>query len=108
MLCTLTLHHFNDKELHFFVTKFTELATLGVIINDLERNSLAYTLFKGFSAFFIKSKVAYEDGLTSITKGFKRKELTEYAQKIPNYQHVISWRWAFRWLWLITPKAAKI
>ena len=41
-----------------------------------------------------------EDGLTSVLRGFKRKDLVEISQKI-NVKPQISWKWAFRFLWII-------
>ena len=40
------------------------------------------------------------DGLTSILRGFKRKELEQFSEKI-NGKSSINWRWAFRYQWII-------
>ncbi|MEY8021782.1 methyltransferase domain-containing protein [Muriicola sp. SD30] len=99
LLCTLTLHHFHEKEIEIFITKFTELARIGVIVNDLERNKIAYLLFKIFAAVFMKTEIAKKDGLTSIRSGFLKKELIAYSELLPNMTHHISSRWAFRYEW---------
>lgn len=103
LLCTLTMHHFEDDEIEKFATRFGELAKIGVIINDLQRSKLAYGLFKLFSFFFIKTQIAKEDGLISISKSFHKKELQRLADKISGLKHTIEWKWAFRYLWTMEP-----
>lgn len=104
LLCTLTLHHFKDDELPALLNKFSSLASLAVVINDLQRNRLAYYLFMGFSLIFIKTKIAKQDGLISIRSGFRRKELLALSKTLPQKQHRIKWRWIFRYLWVIQSK----
>jgi 2-polyprenyl-3-methyl-5-hydroxy-6-metoxy-1,4-benzoquinol methylase len=99
LLCTLTLHHFHEKEIELFVAKFAELAQIGVVINDLERNKIAYQLFKIFAAVFMKTEIARKDGLTSIRSGFSKKDLMAFSELLPNMEHRISSRWAFRYEW---------
>ncbi|MBA3986902.1 MAG: methyltransferase domain-containing protein [Flavobacteriales bacterium] len=82
ILCTLTLHHFKDAEIEKLVKLLSQQAQLGVVINDLHRNALAYILFKAFSNVFFKSRIAINDGLVSILRGFKKKELKDFASKL--------------------------
>ncbi|MEL6304249.1 MAG: methyltransferase domain-containing protein [Bacteroidota bacterium] len=102
---TLTMHHFEEERLLDFLNAFIQLARVGVVINDLQRSRLAYTLFKVFSFFFIKTKIAKVDGLISISKGFRKSELVAIAENIPNMTHTISWKWAFRYLWIMKSKS---
>lgn len=99
VLCTLTLHHFSDEEIVKLIIKFSELAQLGVVINDLDRNKIAYALFVVFSALFMKTRIARQDGLTSIKRGFTKNELRNFSKLIPDLSHRIRWRWAFRYEW---------
>ncbi len=101
LLCTLTMHHFTDANIHRFTKKFIEIAKIGVIINDLERNQMAYQLFKLFSFFFIKTPIAKYDGLVSISKGFVKKELQAFAKPLEAAKHTITWKWAFRYVWIM-------
>ena len=101
---TLTMHHFKDKDLVIFLKKFNQLARIGVVINDLQRSRWAYYLFKAFSLIFIKSETAKIDGLISISKGFIKSDLIQYAKSLPDLQHEIKWRWAFRYVWIMQPK----
>ena len=76
VLCTLFLHHFKSKELISFLKPTVQKATIGAVVNDLHRHRLAYYLFK-LIGLFIKNKMVREDGLTSVLRAFKRKELEE-------------------------------
>ncbi len=104
IICTLTLHHFNCKEVKAVIKKAVELASIGVIINDLHRSKMAYYLFKLFSFLFIKGAIAKNDGLISIKRGFKKKELLAYSKELNLRQYHIEWRWAFRYCWIIKTK----
>lgn len=101
LLCTLTMHHFSNEQIPIFLSQFTKLAKIGVIINDLQRSALAYYLFKGFSAIFIKTKIAKHDGLISIKSGFKKKDLITFSKDLSHTAHTIKWKWAFRYVWVI-------
>ena len=99
VLCTLFLHHFKNNELISFLKTIVKKATIGVVVNDLHRHKLAYYLFKLIS-FFVKNKMIREDGLTSILRAFKRKDLENISKQIKVY-FSIQWKWAFRYLWIL-------
>lgn len=101
-LCTLTLHHFDDEEIPKLLKLFLQNSKIGVVINDLQRSKIAYYLFQGFCAFFIKNEIARKDGLTSILRGFKRKDLLKYASSLSVESQEIISRWAFRYQWILT------
>jgi len=101
---TLCMHHFVNKDLVQFLEKFNQLARIAVVINDLQRSRLAYYLFKAFSLIFIKTKTAKIDGLISISKGFVKSDLIQYSQHLPNIEHDIRWKWAFRYVWIMQPE----
>lgn len=105
LLCTLTLHHFNDDKIANLLKKLVQLAVVGIVINDLHRNFWAYHLFRLFSVFFIKSPMAKNDGLLSIKRGFLKNELLQYSKYLPSHEHSIKWRWAFRYSWILTKKS---
>jgi hypothetical protein len=104
VMTTLTLHHFSDEGVVQFVNQFNKLALIGVVINDLQRSSVAYYLFKVFSLFFIKTEIAKNDGLLSIRRAFRQRELVSYAAKVKNASHNINWKWAFRYVWILKKK----
>ena len=99
VLCTLFLHHFENNELISFLKMTIERATIGVVVNDLHRHKLAYYLFK-LIGFFVKNKMIREDGLTSILRAFKKKDLENISKQIKVY-FSIQWKWAFRYLWIL-------
>lgn len=99
VLCTLFLHHFKNNELISFLKTTIEKATIGVVVNDLHRHKLAYYLFK-LIGFFVKNKMIREDGLTSILRAFKKKDIENISKQIKVYFSV-QWKWAFRYLWIL-------
>jgi 2-polyprenyl-3-methyl-5-hydroxy-6-metoxy-1,4-benzoquinol methylase len=107
VMTTLTLHHFKEPDILKFLQKFTALAAIGVVINDLHRSAWAYYLFKGFSLIFIKTKVARKDGLTSIRRGFLKSDLLGMSKSLPDLKHHIAWKWAFRYVWIIRKQRKK-
>ena len=102
LLCTLTMHHFDNQQIPIFLKQFVELAGIGIIINDLQRSPLAYYLFKAISVIFVRTKIAKRDGLVSIQSGFKKSELAEFSENLPSMVHKIQWKWAFRYVWVMT------
>ncbi len=99
ILATLFLHHFKKAQLIPFLSNTFQQTKIGILVNDLHRHKLAYYLFLLLS-LFINNKMIVEDGLTSVLRGFKRKDLEEISEKI-NANTQISWKWAFRFLWII-------
>lgn len=101
ILCTLTLHHFTDTEIQQILKNFVHNATMGIVINDLHRSSMAYYLFKAFCFVFIDNEIAKKDGLTSIMRGFKIADLKAYGRHLNTRDQKISWKWAFRYQWIL-------
>jgi 2-polyprenyl-3-methyl-5-hydroxy-6-metoxy-1,4-benzoquinol methylase len=100
MTCCLTLHHFQDDFIQKLLPVLSSKASLGLIINDLHRNKIAYHLFKLYCSVFVNSEVARKDGLTSILRGFKFQDFENFA-KVLKLKHHITWYWAFRYQWII-------
>ncbi|WP_282042091.1 methyltransferase domain-containing protein [Winogradskyella flava] len=99
VLSTLFLHHFNQNEIHTLLKKLTAKSKLGIVINDLHRNKMAYGLFK-LLGLVISNHMIVQDGLTSILRAFKRDELESISEQL-NLKSQIRWKWAFRYQWLI-------
>lgn len=99
VLSTLFLHHLNDKEILDKLSLLKDQARLGIVVNDLHRNKMAYFLFSIIS-FFINNKVIRNDGLVSIRRGFKKVELENFANQL-QIKSDISWKWAFRYQWIM-------
>jgi 2-polyprenyl-3-methyl-5-hydroxy-6-metoxy-1,4-benzoquinol methylase len=106
VLATLFFHHFKEPALVSFLKNTLQQTKIGIVVNDLHRHKLAYYLFMLLS-IFISNKMIIEDGLTSVLRGFKRKDLVEMSEKI-NLKPEISWKWAFRFLWILKSSNFKV
>ena len=102
VLCTLTLHHFEDRQIMKLMSLFRRNAAIGIVVNDLQRSAMAYRLFQLFSRLTGMGRMAKEDGLVSILRGFKKKEIQELSRKLNFNQYTLRWKWAFRYQWIIT------
>ena len=96
-LCSLFLHQFSDTDIIEILNKLIVKSKFGVVVNDLHRSQLAFGLYKLFSNVFLKTPIARHDGLVSIARGFKRKELEQLIGSSTNDVATIKWKWAFRY-----------
>lgn len=101
ILCTLTLHHFKDTEILELIEGFQSKAKMGIVVNDLHRSAIAYYLFKLICFIFGLNAMSREDGLVSILRGFKKKDLIEYSRQLQLKEYTLCWKWAFRYQWII-------
>ncbi|WP_343486261.1 methyltransferase domain-containing protein [Allomuricauda sp. d1] len=101
VICTLTVHHFENSSIPSLLKTMLGVAKIGVIINDLQRSRLACMLFRLFSMMFMKTNVAKNDGLVSIKRAFKKSELIAFSKKIPGVMYEVKWKWAFRYVWTL-------
>ena len=99
VLTTLFLHHFQNEEIKSLLATFSNKATLGIVVNDLQRSKIAYGLFK-LLGLVISNEMIKQDGLTSILRAFKKEELVDISKAL-NLKSQIHWKWAFRYQWLI-------
>jgi len=99
VLSTLFLHHLDQNEIHTLLKDINAKAKLGIVVNDLHRNRMAYGLFKSLG-LVISNHMIVQDGLTSILRAFKRKELENISKEL-NLKSQIYWKWAFRYQWII-------
>ena len=72
------LHHIPFEKINPFLTECAALGTR-VICNDLERSSLAYSLFSLCFPLRYRSSFIYQDGRISLKKSFRKKELEELS-----------------------------
>lgn len=101
-LCTLTLHHFTTQQIADVMDVLNKNASTGIVINDLHRSKLAYRLFELIGVVFNLNNMSRKDGLVSILRGFKKNELETFSKKLNLKNYTISWKWAFRYQWIIT------
>jgi 2-polyprenyl-3-methyl-5-hydroxy-6-metoxy-1,4-benzoquinol methylase len=102
VLATLTLHHFKESEILKLLGVFKQKAKIGIVINDLQRSKIAYRLFQLVCLVFRLNDMSREDGLVSILRGFKRRELEAFSGKTGFKKYTIRWKWAFRYQWIIS------
>ena len=102
ILCTLTIHHFDNEEILRLLGSLVNVSKLGVVINDLQRSKLAYRLFQTIAVLFRLNRMTKVDGLVSILRGFKKEELTQFSNKLKLENYSIQWKWAFRYQWIIS------
>lgn len=95
--CTLFTHHFNDEELKQMFAAFLKKAKVGVVVNDLHRNPVAYYSIKYLTKFFSKSPMVIHDAPLSVQRSFTKRELYRLFEGLGFKKIEISWHWAFRW-----------
>ena len=81
---------------------FFSNSKIGIVINDLQRNSIAYRLFQVICFVFKLNEMSRDDGLISILRGFKKKELVDFSNELKLENYHIQWKWAFRYEWIIS------
>lgn len=97
VLCGLFLHHLEDAEQIKLLTHIREAGVKGLLINDLQRNPLAYYLFQLVCWGMRISPMARKDGLLSILRSFRKKELVELMAQSEITHYQLAWKWAFRY-----------
>lgn len=102
LLCTLTLHHFKNDDILYLMDVFKKQSRMGIVINDLQRSAVAYRLFQLVCAVFNLNDMSRKDGLISILRGFKKKELHQFSEQLHLKKYTIRWKWAFRYQWIIS------
>lgn len=79
--CSLFLHHFPDPEVVNLLQGFRELARLAVVINDLERHTLAYYFVPATKWLLRWDPITVHDAPISVQAGFTATELRLLAEK---------------------------
>jgi ubiquinone/menaquinone biosynthesis C-methylase UbiE len=72
--CSLLLHHLEPDQARRFVQSALKVARHAVIINDLVRSPLHYSLLHLWRPFF-RTRVSYLDGLTSVHRAYTPAEI---------------------------------
>lgn len=101
ILCTLTLHHFKDEEIITLMRGFKAKSGLGIVVNDLHRSKVAYYLFTALCFVFGLNQMSKDDGLVSILRGFKKRDLQHFSKRLDFSTYSLKWKWAFRYQWII-------
>ncbi len=91
----LFCHHLSEQQLIELV-QFTLKNKTNLIINDLERNPLAYYSIKWLTAIFSNSYLVKNDAPLSVARGFKKKEWEAILIKAGATNYSLKNKWAFR------------
>ncbi|WP_027003929.1 methyltransferase domain-containing protein [Hugenholtzia roseola] len=97
VICSLFCHHFEDEALIALFRNLKKISKKAFIINDLERNRLAFYAIKSLTHFFSKSYLVKHDAPLSVRRAFKRQELAELLEAAGIKKYRIRWKWAFRY-----------
>lgn len=98
----LFFHHFEEAQIISFLQNAYQNNCF-IIINDLERNPIAYYSIKWLTALFSKSYLVKNDAALSVKRGFKKVEWKMILQKAAISNYRIMNRWAYRHLIVIFP-----
>ena len=94
--CSLFCHHLNENELIKLFTYFSEQVTTGFVINDLQRNWMAYYSAWFFTRLLNGTILAKNDGPVSVLRAFKVSELKHLLQKANIKNYIIQKKRLFR------------
>ena len=99
---SLFCHHFKEDEIGKFI-KFCDKNKAVFIINDLERNPVAYYAIKLLTRVFSKSPLVKNDAPLSVRRGFKKAEWHTILKKAGIKRFLIRNCLAFRHLIIAYP-----
>jgi ubiquinone/menaquinone biosynthesis C-methylase UbiE len=98
VLCSLFCHHLTDNELIELFALFKEKVTTGFVINDLQRNWMAYYSAWFFTRLLNGTALAKNDGPVSVLRAFKLSELKQLLGKAGIKNYTIQKKRLFRFL----------
>jgi 2-polyprenyl-3-methyl-5-hydroxy-6-metoxy-1,4-benzoquinol methylase len=105
IICSLFTHHLYDDDLNDLLVFMNRYSDLGFVVNDLERNALAWLGIKVLTMLFSKSYLVKHDAPLSVRRGFIKSEWVTLLNNNGITDVVIRNAWAFRHL-LIQRKGA--
>ena len=92
---SLFCHHLSNEEIVQLV-RFAIDNGITLVINDLERNPLAYYSIKMLTRLFSGSYLVRNDAPLSVLRGFKKQEWRDLITQAGAKKFSIKNRWAFR------------
>ena len=98
LLSSHFVYHISDAKLVQFLKRAKTRVKHHIIFSELERNSLAYSLFKMGSLFMPFTKMVKHDGALAIQRAFTKEELASILIKAGFSNSQITRKWAFRLL----------
>lgn len=98
----LFCHHLSDAEIEALI-QFAQHQKAVLVINDLERNPIAYFAIKLLTQLFSKSYLVKNDAPLSVLRGFKKAEWKKIIDASAATNYSVTWKWAFRHEVIIYP-----
>ena len=99
--CGLFCHHLDDTKLVQLFRNLKTSSCQGIIINDLQRNPLAYYGVWFLTRLLNGTALSKHDGPVSVLRAFKRNEIENLINDAGLVDFSIQWKWAFRYLVVI-------
>ena len=91
----LFCHHLSEAQILDLI-QYAQKHKITLIINDLERNAVAYYAIKFLTSLFSKSYLVKNDAPLSVLRGFKKKEWLSILEQSDATRFEVRWKWAFR------------
>jgi 2-polyprenyl-3-methyl-5-hydroxy-6-metoxy-1,4-benzoquinol methylase len=91
----LFCHHLTNSQI-VDLMKFANDKKVTLIINDLERNKIAYYSIKFLTKIFSRSYLVKNDAPLSVLRGFNKSEWLQIIKEAGVEKFSIKYRWAFR------------
>lgn len=98
----LFCHHLSEDEIVDLIS-FCNKKKVILLINDFERNALAYYSIKLLTKLFSKSHLVKNDAPLSVLRGFRKREWNELISQAGATNYKVFNKWAFRHLIIIYP-----
>ena len=99
---SLFCHHFTEDEIIAFLQLCNKQKAI-FVINDLERNPLAYYSINWLTWLFSKSHLVKNDAPLSVKRGFKKTEWKSILEQAGIKHYSVQNYWAFRHLVIAYP-----
>jgi 2-polyprenyl-3-methyl-5-hydroxy-6-metoxy-1,4-benzoquinol methylase len=99
---SLFCHHFTEKEIIDFI-KICNANGAIFVINDLERNAIAYFAIKWLTKLFSRSPLVKHDAPLSVLRGFKKTAWKAILAQAGIRHYSLKNKWAFRHQLIIYP-----
>lgn len=99
---SLFFHHFMEDDIVAFLKSCKQNGAIAVI-NDLQRNPIAYYSIKFLTSIFSKSPLVKNDAPLSVLRGFKKREWVKMIEQAGITNYSVANRWAFRHLIITYP-----
>jgi SAM-dependent methyltransferase len=101
VMCTLVLHHFEDRDAERLLREMTRVSRRAVIVSDLRRSWVAAIGFWLVSFPMRFDPVTRHDGVVSVLRGFTAPDLRRLVRAATGVEPVVrrrlGWRLTARW-----------